>query len=48
MQDYFHCAFLPDFGNTGVLGNWMGLAMFAGICLYIYWDACRAKITPSS
>jgi putative OPT family oligopeptide transporter len=29
-------------GETA-LGNWLGLASFILLCLYLYWDACRAK-----
>lgn len=32
---------LPEFGNTGYFGNWMGLVMLAALCLYIFWDARR-------
>ena len=36
---------LPDFANVGVFGNWLGLAMLVALCLYVYWDAKRAKKT---
>jgi len=32
---------LPDLGNEGSFGNWLGLAMFLGICGYMAWDARR-------
>ncbi|HEY3353564.1 MAG TPA: oligopeptide transporter, OPT family [Polyangia bacterium] len=34
---------LPDLGNTGPLGNWLGLGLFFVLCGWIYWDATRAK-----
>lgn len=27
-------------------GNWLGLFMFAGLCVYAYWDCVRAKPEP--
>ncbi len=35
---------LPDFHNEGVFGNWLGLVMLGLLCLYVFWDAKRAKI----
>ena len=33
---------LPSVGNTGPLGNWIGLGAFLLLCGWIYWDATRA------
>jgi putative OPT family oligopeptide transporter len=35
---------LPDLANDGAFGNWLGLAMLLALCIYVYWDAKRAKI----
>ncbi len=32
-----------SFGNTGGLGNWLGLILFAVLAGYVIWDASRAK-----
>jgi len=32
---------IPDLGNTGAAGNWLGLALALLLCGYIYWDARR-------
>ena len=42
-EDKYQITILPDFGNNGSFGNWLGLAMFVLLCVYIYWDACRMK-----
>jgi len=34
---------LPDFHNEGAFGNWLGIAMLAALCIYVYVDAKRAK-----
>ncbi len=34
---------LPDLANEGAFGNWLGLAMLAALCIYVYVDAKRAK-----
>ncbi len=34
---------LPDFHNEGAFGNWLGLAMLAALCIYVYVDAKRAR-----
>ena len=34
---------LPDFANDGAFGNWLGIAMLAVLCIYVYIDAKRAK-----
>jgi putative OPT family oligopeptide transporter len=31
------------FGNTGVLGNWLGLGLFVALAAYVVWDASRAE-----
>jgi putative OPT family oligopeptide transporter len=33
---------LPDLGNTGALGNYIGLGAFLVLCGWIYWDATHA------
>jgi putative OPT family oligopeptide transporter len=43
-QEVLHKDILPDFGNTGAFGNWMGLAMLMLLCVYMYWDSKRAKL----
>ena len=35
--------FMPNFANDGVFGNYMGIIMFALLCFYIYWHACKVK-----
>jgi len=42
-MEVFHKDLLPDFGNVGYFGNWMGLGMLIVLCMYIYWDSRRAK-----
>lgn len=39
---------LPDFGNEGAFGNWLGLVLFFGICGYMAWDAWRGAKGPAS
>ncbi|MBN1282807.1 MAG: oligopeptide transporter, OPT family [Proteobacteria bacterium] len=34
---------LPDLANDGAFGNWLGLAMLAALCVYVYVDSKRAK-----
>ncbi|MBL7074152.1 oligopeptide transporter, OPT family [candidate division KSB1 bacterium] len=43
IEDKYRLVIVPDLANTGPWGNWLGLAMFLGLCVYIYWDSCRAK-----
>jgi len=33
----------PDFANTGAAGNWLGLAVFAALGIFIYWDSVKIK-----
>lgn len=35
---------LPNVGNTGAFGNWMGLAMLVLLCLYMFWDSRRVEM----
>jgi putative OPT family oligopeptide transporter len=38
---------VPDLGNVGSFGNYLGLGTFLALCGYMWWDACRAKLeTP--
>jgi putative OPT family oligopeptide transporter len=34
---------IPNLANTGPFGNWLGLAVFLALAIYLYWDSCRAK-----
>ena len=34
---------LPDLANEGAFGNWLGLVMLGLLCVYVYWDAKRAR-----
>lgn len=34
---------VPRLDNTGWGGNWLGLAVFAALGLYVAWEACRAR-----
>lgn len=27
-------------------GNWLGLGVFLALCVFVYYDACRAKVAP--
>ncbi len=42
-QERFHVSLIPQLGNTGWGGNWLGLAVFVGLGVGIYLDARRAK-----
>jgi len=42
-EDRWGAKFLPDFANTGPGGNWLGLAVFAALGAFIYWDSVRIK-----
>ncbi|MCG3136454.1 MAG: hypothetical protein HJJLKODD_00287 [Phycisphaerae bacterium] len=33
-----------DASNWTIAHNWFGLAAFLALCLYVYWDCCRAKV----
>ncbi|MBI5489212.1 MAG: oligopeptide transporter, OPT family [Deltaproteobacteria bacterium] len=35
---------VPDIGNVGSFGNWLGLGTFVALCGYMYWDSWRAKL----
>jgi putative OPT family oligopeptide transporter len=39
---------VPDFGNDGGFGNWLGLGTFFALCGYMWWDAYRAKAEPAA
>jgi putative OPT family oligopeptide transporter len=45
-EDKLQTKFLPDFANTGAAGNWLGLAVFAGLGAFIYWDSLKARREP--
>jgi len=45
LQDRFHVALVPHLGNTGLGGNWLGLAVFVALGLGIFMDARRAKVS---
>jgi putative OPT family oligopeptide transporter len=34
---------IPDYGNTGVFGNWLGFAVFSLLGLAVYMDSSRKK-----
>ena len=42
-EDKFDISIVHNFENDGVFGNWLGLGLFLALCVYIYWDSCRAK-----
>ena len=42
-EDRYDVTIVPSFHNDGVFGNWLGLALFVLLLVYIYWDARRAK-----
>ena len=39
VQDRFHVALVPQLGNTGWGGNWLGLAVFIALGVGVYLDA---------
>jgi putative OPT family oligopeptide transporter len=41
--DWFQRPITYDLGNDGPAGNWIGLAMFAGLGAFLWWDARRAS-----
>ena len=43
LQERFHTALIPQLGNTGWAGNWLGLAVFVLLGAGIVLDARRAK-----
>ena len=43
LQERFHHTFIPQLGNTGWAGNWLGLAVFMLLGAGIVLDARRAK-----
>jgi putative OPT family oligopeptide transporter len=45
LQDRFHLALVPHFGNTTWGGNWLGLAVFVALGAGIFLDARRAKVS---
>ncbi len=42
-EDKYQTTIIPNLHNDGSFGNWLGLVLFLGLCVYIYSDACRAK-----
>jgi putative OPT family oligopeptide transporter len=42
-EDRYGVALIPDLHNVGEAGNWLSLAMFILLAIYIYADARRAK-----
>jgi putative OPT family oligopeptide transporter len=34
---------IPQLGNDGPFGNWLGLGTFFALCGYMWWDSCRVK-----
>jgi putative OPT family oligopeptide transporter len=46
VQDRFHVSVVPQLGNTGWGGNWLGLAVFVALGAGIYLDA-RRRGAPS-
>jgi putative OPT family oligopeptide transporter len=45
VQDRFHISLVPQLGNTGWGGNWVGLAVFVALGTGVYLDA-RRRGTP--
>lgn len=43
IEDKYNVLTTPDYGNTGALGNWLGLGVFGVLCVYLYLDARRGK-----
>ena len=43
-EDKYQTTLIPDLKNDGIFGNWLGLVVFVLLCVYIYWDSCRAKV----
>lgn len=42
-EDRWGTKLLPDFANTGPAGNWLGLAVFIALGVFIYWDSVQIK-----
>ena len=40
--DWFKRPIAYGFGNDGGVGNWMGLAVFVALGVFLWWDARRA------
>ncbi len=43
-SEILHKDIMPNFGNEGAAGNWMGLLMLFILCLYMYWDSKRVRL----
>jgi hypothetical protein len=43
LQDRFKLHLIPQLGNTGWGGNWLGLAVFVALGVGIFLDARRAR-----
>jgi len=41
--DWFQKPIAYDFGNDGAAGNWIGLAVFVALGVFLWWDARRAS-----
>jgi len=41
--DWFQKSIAYDFGNDGAAGNWIGLAVFVALGVFLWWDARRAS-----
>jgi len=41
--DWFEKPMAYDFGNDGSAGNWLGLAVFVALGVFLWWDARRAS-----
>jgi putative OPT family oligopeptide transporter len=45
IETKYEIALLPSFHNSDTaFGNWLGAAMLAAVCIYVYLDAKRAKV----
>jgi len=42
-EDRYEITLIYELNNTGGWGNWLSLAIFILLSIYIYWDARRAK-----
>ena len=42
-EDKYQTALIPNLGNDGVFGNYLGLMLFLLLCVYVYWDARRTE-----
>lgn len=43
IEEETHTHIIPVIGNTGKLGNWLGLIMFGVILAFLYFDSMRVK-----